>query len=318
MIYELGNAKVKELCGYGFGFLYDCMKDGGGKEIIHTYSSFDERTGNFHIVPASKGTVLSFAKQVDEMIDKIKVNKDFLDSVGNYNLMCVKSGRYRNDWLKHEGYIAITDENGLILWKEETSTMQRKLPIGIQGFEKLRTENFLYVDKTEYIYQLVHNNVPYFLSRPRRFGKSLLLSALKAYWEGKKELFSGLVIEKAEADNPDAWKPYPVFYFDFNGKNYQSDGALEEQLDGHLRGWEAEYGADQKELALEERFRRLLGTAHRTTGCRVVILIDEYDKPLLETMSEPNLQEHNKALFKGFLVRLKVKMSISSLSLSRE
>ena len=93
--------------------------------------------------------------------------------------------------------------------------MTRKLPVGIQGFEKLRTDNFLYVDKTKYIYQLVHNNVPYFLSRPRRFGKSLLLSTMKAYWEGKKALFSGLDIEKLEADNANAWKKYPVFYFDF-------------------------------------------------------------------------------------------------------
>ena len=83
---------------------------------------------------------------------------------------------------------------------------RRKLPIGIQGFEKLRTENFLYVDKTEYIYQLVHNNVPYFLSRPRRFGKSLLLSAMKVYWEGKRELFSGLAIENLEKGNENAWK----------------------------------------------------------------------------------------------------------------
>ena len=98
--------------------------------------------------------------------------------------------------------------------------MVRKLPIGIQGFEKIRTDHFLYVDKTTYIYQLVHNNVPYFLSRPRRFGKSLLLSAMKAYWEGKKDLFAGLAIEKLEAGNPDAWKSYPVFYFDFNGANF--------------------------------------------------------------------------------------------------
>ena len=102
--------------------------------------------------------------------------------------------------------------------------MNRKLPIGIQSFEKLITEKFLYVDKTEYIYRLVHNNVPYFLSRPRRFGKSLLLSTLKAYWEGKKELFSGLRIEELEGGNEEAWQPYPVFYFDFNGVNYQEKG----------------------------------------------------------------------------------------------
>ena len=105
---------------------------------------------------------------------------------------------------------------------------ERKLPIGIQGFDKLRSDGFLYVDKTEYLYQLVHNNVPYFLSRPRRFGKSLLLSTMKAYWEGKKELFSGLAIMKLEAGNLDAWKTYPVVYFDVNGVTYQQEGALEE------------------------------------------------------------------------------------------
>ena len=119
--------------------------------------------------------------------------------------------------------------------------MTRKLPIGIQGFEKLRTDHFLYVDKTEYIYQLVHNNVPYFLSRPRRFGKSLLLSTMKAYCEGKKELFGGLVIEKLEEGNPNAWKSYPVFYFDFNGANYRQQGALEEALNIQMKRWEREF-----------------------------------------------------------------------------
>ena len=113
--------------------------------------------------------------------------------------------------------------------------MERKIPIGVQSFEKLITGSFLYVDKTEYLYQLVHSNAPYFLSRPRRFGKSLLLSTMKAYWEGKRELFHGLAIEKLEADNPDAWQPYPVFYFDFNGRNYQ-DTPLEDVLSSLLPG----------------------------------------------------------------------------------
>ena len=101
--------------------------------------------------------------------------------------------------------------------------MNRKLPIGIQGFEKLREDHFLYVDKTEYIYQLAHNNVPYFLSRPRRFGKSLLLSALKAYWEGKQALFRGLKIEQLESGNPNAWKAYPVFYSTGNHEEHRPD-----------------------------------------------------------------------------------------------
>ncbi len=100
----------------------------------------------------------------------------------------------------------------LTFLKEGELMMFKKLPIGIQSFEKLREDNFLYVDKTALIYELVHNNTPYFLSRPRRFGKSLLLSTMKAYWEGKKDLFSGLAIEKLEERNVSSWQTYPVFF----------------------------------------------------------------------------------------------------------
>ena len=181
----------------------------------------------------------------------------------------------------------------------------RKLPIGVQSFEKLREENAIYVDKTEYIYQLVHEVTPFFLSRPRRFGKSLLLSTMKAYWEGKKELFSGLAIEELEEENPDAWKQYPVFYFDFNGVNYQETGALEDSLDEQLRRWEKEYESISKDKKLGERFRSLLIAAYRKSGSRAVVLIDEYDKPLLDVVENKELQEHNKEVFKGFFSTLK-------------
>ena len=184
------------------------------------------------------------------------------------------------------------------------STMERKLPIGIQGFEKLRTENFLYVDKTDYIYQLVHNNVPYFLSRPRRFGKSLLLSALKAYWEGKKELFSGLKIEKLEADNERAWQTYPVFFFDFNGEDY-SNVTIEEVLSQHLSEWEAAYGNRYQGQTLGYRFQKLLEMAYQKTGLRCVVLVDEYDKPLLDLIDDEEKRNHTKKVFKGFFSRLK-------------
>ena len=183
--------------------------------------------------------------------------------------------------------------------------MSRKLPIGIQGFEKLRTDNFLYVDKTEYIYQLVHNNVPYFLARPRRFGKSLLLSTMKAYWEGKKELFAGLAIEKLEEGNPDAWKSYPVFSFDFNGENYRQQDSLERILDFQLQQWEDKYASVNQNNTLGERFQKLLKTAAERTGLRCVVLVDEYDKPLLDVMDDKDLQEHNKEVFKGFFGTLK-------------
>ncbi len=181
----------------------------------------------------------------------------------------------------------------------------RKLPIGIQGFEGLRRDGYLYVDKTEYIYRLVHTGKEYFLSRPRRFGKSLLLSAIKAYWEGKRELFEGCRIVEMEADNPDAWNAYPVFSFDFNGENYQNEMALETSLDIQLRRWETDYGLETGGVSLGERFQNLLMEAKRKTGHRCVILVDEYDKPLLEVMENTEREEHNKAVFKSFFSILK-------------
>ena len=182
---------------------------------------------------------------------------------------------------------------------------ERKLPIGIQGFEGLRNDGYIYVDKTEYIYRLVHEGKPYFLSRPRRFGKSLLLSALKAYWEGKKELFSGLAIEKLEDGNPDAWKSYPVFCFDFNGVNYQQQGALEEALNIQLKRLEKIFNLENAQNSLGERFQDLLIAAREKTGLRCVILIDEYDKPLLDVIENMELQQHNNEVFKGFFSTLK-------------
>ena len=170
--------------------------------------------------------------------------------------------------------------------------MQKKrlLPISVQSFEVLRNANCVYVDKTEYVYRLVHDVAQFFLSRPRRFGKSLLLSTLKAYWEGKKELFSGLAIEKLEADNADAWQPYPVLYIDFNGKNYQNDNALEDVLKSHRTAWEEQYDINRVQDSLEERFKDLLKKISTKTGKRCVILVDEYDKPLLDLVDNPKLQ----------------------------
>lgn len=182
--------------------------------------------------------------------------------------------------------------------------MEKKLPVGIQSFEKIRNDNFLYVDKTDYVYQLVHNNVPYFLSRPRRFGKSLLVSTIKAYFEGKKELFEGLKIEKLEQNNMDAWKEYPVFYFDFNGEEYENV-SIEEMLDQHLSEWEEIYGNQYQKRTLGYRFQKLLEMAAKRTGLRCVVLIDEYDKPLLDVMEDKEREEHIKKVFKGFFSCLK-------------
>ena len=199
----------------------------------------------------------------------------------------------------------------------------RKLPVGIQAFEGFRSDGYLYVDKTEYIYQLIGSGKVYFLSRPRRFGKSLLLSTIRAFWEGKKELFHGLAIEGLVKE--DGWYAHPVFAFDFNGYSYQNKGDLETALDNQLKRWEHVYmptgnlppedyskGNLSVESRLAEnlpslsvRFRNLLEAASEHTGRRCVVLVDEYDKSLLETIDQPELCEHNRMVFKSFFSVLK-------------
>ncbi|MBD8041830.1 AAA family ATPase, partial [Phocaeicola sp. Sa1CVN1] len=132
-----------------------------------------------------------------------------------------------------------------------------KFPIGIQSFEKMITEGYCYVDKTDLLYQLVKEGAIYFLSRPRRFGKSLLVSTLKNYFLGKKELFKGLAIEKLETE----WKEYPVFHIDFNGSNFTVPGTLEDILEGTIKGWEREYGKSQDYTDIGKRFAYVLKQA---------------------------------------------------------
>ena len=177
----------------------------------------------------------------------------------------------------------------------------RKLPIGVQSFEALRKENFLYVDKTEFVYRLASEGRQYFLSRPRRFGKSLLLSTMEAYFLGKKELFTGLKISELEKD----WIKYPVFYFDFNQNKYESSSDLATVLDIHLSKWEEIYekNPDIAKENLPSRFNYLLEAAYKKTGLGVVVLVDEYDKSLLE--SEGEALEKSRKLFKGFFGNLK-------------
>ena len=185
----------------------------------------------------------------------------------------------------------------------------RKLPIGIQSFEKLRRNNYLYIDKTPFIRSLVQNAHPYFLSRPRRFGKSLFLSTLEAYFLGQKELFKDLYLEKAEEElaaqeHRDAWQEYPVFYLDFNVGKYTDSGALNERLHVLLREAEAVYGitvAQNNGLSHAKRFTSLIQAAYEQTGKQVVILVDEYDKPLLQTMGgNEELNEQYRSMLKAF------------------
>ena len=175
----------------------------------------------------------------------------------------------------------------------------RKLPIGIQDFEGLITDGYLYVDKTKYIWDLVTRGKVYFLSRPRRFGKSLLLSTMQAYFEGKKELFEGLYIGEKETE----WIKYPVFYFDFNTQKYKDKFALEDILEKYFTQWENDFGIGSSDYSLPLRFERLLRLVHEKTKLRCVVLIDEYDKSMLESKDE-NLDDARDT-FKAVFSNLK-------------
>ncbi|MBR3157569.1 MAG: ATP-binding protein [Atopobiaceae bacterium] len=186
--------------------------------------------------------------------------------------------------------------------------MDRKLPIGIQSFESMRWDGYVYVDKTAYVYKLVHEGKPYFLSRPRRFGKSLLVSTMRAYLEGRRELFSGLEIERLEEgaavrEGREPWVARPVFHFDLTGQDYRAV-ALEDVLGEQLARWERTYGASGS-VTLGGRFQDLLEAAHAQSGHRAAVLVDEYDKPLLDVMEDEGLLERNRDVLKGFFSVLK-------------
>ncbi|MGP1444251.1 ATP-binding protein [Treponema sp.] len=185
----------------------------------------------------------------------------------------------------------------------------RKLPLGIQSFEKLRRDRYIYIDKTAFLWQLVQDSNPYFLSRPRRFGKSLFLSTLAAYFRGQKELFKDLYIEQVEEEQAvqeqrSAWLEYPVLYFDFNIGQYLEREALTERLDSLLKEQESLYSilvAKEEKPFFASRFERLIKAAYQQTGKQVVILVDEYDKPLLQTMGvNEELNEHYRNTLKAF------------------
>lgn len=176
-----------------------------------------------------------------------------------------------------------------------------KYPIGIQNFEKLRQDGYLYIDKTDLVYSLVQTSNCYFLSRPRRFGKSLLLSILEAYFLGKKELFKGLAIEKLEQE----WTVYPVLHLDLNIEKYDSIDNLTDILNVNLKLWEQTYGSDDAETSVSLRFAGIIRRAYKQTGRRVVVLVDEYDKPLLQSIGNKALQEEFRNTLKPFYGVLK-------------
>lgn len=174
-------------------------------------------------------------------------------------------------------------------------------PIGIQNFEKIRKDGYFYIDKTALIYQMVKTGSYYFLSRPRRFGKSLLISTLEAYFLGKKELFEGLAMEKLEKD----WITYPIFHMDLNTEKYDTRESLDSILNFTLEKWEQQYGTAPSETTFALRFRGLIERAYKQTGQRVVILIDEYDKPMLQAIGNEGLQKEFRNTMKAFYSVLK-------------
>ena len=180
-----------------------------------------------------------------------------------------------------------------------------KYPIGIQSFERIIEDGYVYIDKTDMIYSLTHGGSIYFLSRPRRFGKSLLVSTLKNYYLGHKELFKGLKIDSLEKD----WNVHPVFHVDFNGSNFLEEGVLEKRLYAYVRDWERQYGmaSDTDSLDLGGRFMEVLRAAHEQTGRRAVVLIDEYDKPILDVLdTDYGLEDRHRNVLKGFYSVFKV------------
>ena len=179
----------------------------------------------------------------------------------------------------------------------------KNLPIGIQDFESLINDGYLYVDKTALMYRLVSTGRYYFLSRPRRFGKSLLISTLKAYFLGKKDLFKGLAVEQLEQK----WTVHPVLHLDLNTAKYKEPGKLDAVLDKTLSKWEKLYDIKPHDPDFGMRFEDVIQCAYEKSGERVVVLVDEYDKPLLETIGNEALQDDYRSTLKSFYGALKSK-----------
>lgn len=174
-------------------------------------------------------------------------------------------------------------------------------PVGMATFSELIEDGYVYVDKTAYIKLLLKQGKFKFLSRPRRFGKTLLLSTLEAYFEGRRDLFKGLDADSMNLD----WTPRPVLHFDFNAENFSLENGLELLLDGFLWRYEEKYECNKKEHSLSQRFKNVIEAAYQKTGRKVAILIDEYDKPLLDIEDNKELYEKNQRILKSFFGNLK-------------
>ena len=180
--------------------------------------------------------------------------------------------------------------------------LQRLYPIGIQTFSKIREGNYLYIDKTAYVYRMTHSASSYmFLSRPRRFGKSLLTSTLHSYFSGRKDLFHGLAMEKLEKE----WTEYPVLHFDMSTAKHADSEQLLQELNLKLYGYEQIYGRLEEEVNPNQRLMGLIKRAYEQTGKKVVVLIDEYDAPLLDVVHERENLDVLRNIMRNFYSPLK-------------
>ena len=177
----------------------------------------------------------------------------------------------------------------------------RKLPIGIQTFEDIRNDGYLYVDKTALMWTIANIGKPFFLSRPRRFGKSLLISTFEAYFKGRRDLFTGLAVEQLEKK----WEEYPVLHLDLNAEKYDSPDRLDAILSNQLTQWEVIYGKGEDETTLSSRFLGVIRRASEQAGRGVVVLVDEYDKPLLQAIQNVQLLDSYRSTLKAFYGVLK-------------
>ena len=176
-----------------------------------------------------------------------------------------------------------------------------KYPLGVQSFESIRNDGYFYVDKTALVYQIATSGKYYFLSRPRRFGKSLLVSTFEAYFKGKKELFKGLAIDRLEEE----WKEYPTLKLSMNVANYTSVKALEEVLNATFDIWCGQYGISVTGDSPSVKFMNLIIALHKKTGHKVVVLVDEYDKPMLQSLEDEGVQSQIRGELKAFYGILK-------------
>ena len=184
-------------------------------------------------------------------------------------------------------------------YKKRTNVM--KYPIGIQNFEKIRREGYVYVDKTPWMWKMISEGSYYFLFRPRRFGKSLMLSTLEAFFSGQRELFKGLYVDSVEWD----WQQYPILHLDLNVEKYTTPEALDNILDAQLSQWEKSYGKEDYEKSFGTRFMGVMRRAFEQTGRQVVVLVDEYDKPMLQAIGNDELQSEYRSTLKAFYGALK-------------